>query len=153
MHCIKASVTTNSRLPGFHKLSVEQRGEIIAEQASLSPAESASLHSGTALNSELADKLIENVIGVYGLPMSIAANFQINGRDVLIPMVIEEPSVVAGASFMAKLARDGGGFRTSSTESEMIGQIQVLDLVDLPAARDAILARKQELIVIAACCE
>lgn len=137
---------TNSRLPGFHKHSVEQRGDLIAEQASLTSAEIASIRSGSALDSALADKLIENVIGVYGLPMGIAANFQINGRDVLIPMVIEEPSVVAGASFMAKLARDGGGFHTSSTASDMIGQIQILDLSDLPAARDAILARKQELL-------
>ena len=74
-----------------------------------------------------ADQMIENVIGVFGLPLGIATNFQVNGRDVLIPMVIEEPSVVAGASFMAKLAREGGGF-LAETEPEMIGQIQVVGL-------------------------
>ena len=139
-----------SRLPGFHKLSPTQRSALVGEQAALSETEIGMLTNGNGLSLELADKLIENVIGVYGLPMGLAANFQINGRDVLIPMVIEEPSVVAGASFMAKLAREGGGFRTSSTEPEMIGQIQVLDLANLEAARDAILAHKRELMDITA---
>jgi hydroxymethylglutaryl-CoA reductase len=144
---------TNSRLPGFHKLPPIERTAEVQAQSSLSDSEIEALTSGSALSLELADKLIENVIGVYALPIGIAANFQINGRDVLIPMVIEEPSVVAGASFMAKLAREGGGFRTSSTEADMIGQIQVLELRDLEAARNAILARKQELLDITACCD
>jgi hydroxymethylglutaryl-CoA reductase len=139
-----------SRLPGFHKLPPEERAAQVGKQVELTEAEVATLIGGSALSLELADKLIENVIGIYGLPMGLAANFQINGRDVLIPMVIEEPSVVAGASFMAKLAREGGGFRTSSTEPEMIGQIQVLEVDDLEAARDAILARKQELMDLTA---
>jgi hydroxymethylglutaryl-CoA reductase len=144
------SIVANSRLPGFHKLIPTERAALAGDQAVLSEAEIGALVDGSALSLELADKLIENVIGIYGLPMGIAANFQINGRDVLIPMVIEEPSVVAGASFMAKLAREGGGFRTSSTEPEMIGQIQVLDLTNLEAARDAILAHKQELMDLTA---
>ncbi len=97
--------------------------------------------------------MIENVVGVFGLPLGIAANFQINGRDVLIPMAVEEPSVVAGASFMAKLVREGGGFRTRSTEPEMIGQIQVLDLPDLQSAAASIMAHRNELLDIAACCD
>jgi len=142
----------NSRLPGFHKHSPTERAGILSEQTGLTSAEVEALVQGSVLDVSLADKLIENVVGVYGLPLGIAANFQINGRDVLIPMVIEEPSVVAGASFMAKLAREGGGFHTSSTEAEMIGQIQVLDLADLEVGKSAILARKNELIEIAACC-
>ena len=75
--------------------------------------------------------MIENVIGLYSLPLGIALNFQVNGKDVLVPMVIEEPSVVAGASFMARLVRSGGGFQASTTPPEMIGQLQVLDFKDL----------------------
>jgi hydroxymethylglutaryl-CoA reductase len=144
------STVAHSRLPGFHKLLPTERAALVGEQAALTDAEIEALIGGSALSLELADKLIENVIGIYSLPMGLAANFQINGRDVLIPMVIEEPSVVAGASFMAKLAHEGGGFRTSSTEPEMIGQIQVLDLANLETARDAILERKQELMNITA---
>ncbi len=145
-------MTENSRLPGFYKLPVDERAAMLAERASLTAVDLAALASG-GLSPELADKLIENVAGVYGLPLGIAANFQVNGRDVLVPMVIEEPSVVAGASFMAKLARAGGGFRTTSSEPEMIGQIQLLDIGDLDAAADAILAHKDELLARAACCD
>jgi len=80
------------------------------------------------------------------LPVGLALNFTVNGRDVLVPMVVEEPSIVAGASFMAKLARLGGGFQASSTPPEMIGQLQLLDLPDLPAARQTLLAHKAALL-------
>lgn len=139
-----------SRLPGFYRHSVEQRAGTVASWAELTPAELAALSGPGGLTPELADKLIENVVGVFGMPLGIATNFLINGREVLVPMVIEEPSVVAGASFMAKLARAGGGFRTSSTAPEMIGQIQLLDLRDLDIARAAILAHREELLEIAA---
>ena len=79
--------------------------------------------------------MIENAVGVFGLPLGMAMNFVVNGREVLVPMAIEEPSVVAGASFMAKLARAGGGFRATSNEPQMIGQIQVLDVEDPDEAR------------------
>lgn len=147
------TVSQTSRLPGFHNRSLDERAESVAAWAKLTPEEQAALVGQKGLPRELADKLIENVVGVFGLPLGIAVNFQVNGRDVLVPMVIEEPSVVAGASFMAKLAREGGGFRTSSTEPEMIGQIQVLDLADVKAARDAIIAHTDELMEIAACCD
>ncbi len=90
--------------------------------------------------------MIENVVGVHALPLGIAVNFLINGQDVLVPMVIEEPSVVAGASFAAKLARAGGGFRATTTPPEMIGQIQILDVTDLDSARFDILAMREELL-------
>jgi hydroxymethylglutaryl-CoA reductase len=93
--------------------------------------------------------MVENVVGIYPLPLGIALNFVVNGRDVLVPMVVEEPSVVAGASFMAKLARSGGGFKAETTEPEMIGQIQVLDVPELDHARDRLLAEKQKLIDLA----
>ncbi len=78
--------------------------------------------------------MVENVVGTYALPLGIATNFVVNGRDVLVPMVIEEPSVVAGASFAARLARAGGGFHAETTEPLMIGQMQVLDVADLAQA-------------------
>src|SRR5690349_5459173 len=127
----------NSRLPGFYQKTVAERASTVAEAAGLSAHETAALRGEVGLSLELADKLIENVVGIHGLPLGVATNFQVNGRDVLVPMAIEEPSVVAGASFMAKLARAGGGFRASSTAPEMIGQIQVLDLTDLDAAARA----------------
>jgi len=98
------------------------------------------------LSIEAADHMIENVIGTFGLPLGVALNFLINGRDVLVPMAIEEPSVVAGASFMAKLVRSGGGFQAASTAPEMIGQMQVLELDNAESARSALLNRKQELL-------
>jgi hydroxymethylglutaryl-CoA reductase len=79
--------------------------------------------------------MIENVIGLYSLPLGIALNFQVNGRDVLVPMTLEEPSVVAGASFMAKLARAGGGFTATTTDPLMIGQMQVINITNLDEAR------------------
>jgi len=90
--------------------------------------------------------MIENVVGTYALPFGIGLNFMINGREVLVPMVIEEPSVVAGASFMAKLARAGGGFTATATAPEMIGQIQVLEIDDLAAARKSLLKEKSTLL-------
>jgi hydroxymethylglutaryl-CoA reductase len=96
-----------------------------------------------------ADKMIENVIGVYNLPLGIGTNFIINGREVLVPMVVEEPSVVAGVSYAAKLARSGGGFRTGSTRSIMIAQVQLLGVADFEQARANILAAKPELLAAA----
>jgi len=93
--------------------------------------------------------MIENVVGVFGLPLGIATNFRINGSDYLIPMAIEEPSVVAGASYAARLVRDGGGFRTCSDEPLMIGQIQVLDVADPWAARFELLAAKERILALA----
>ncbi len=143
----------DSRLQGFYKQPLIQRLNTLVEWAGLTLHESKVLASEEGLSPELADKLIENAVGVYGLPLGIAANFLINGRGVLVPMVIEEPSVVAGASYMAKLVREGGGFHTSSTAGGMIGQIQVLDLPDLEAARQALLAHKDELLSLANCCD
>jgi hydroxymethylglutaryl-CoA reductase len=94
--------------------------------------------------------MVENAIGVYALPLGIALNFIVNGRDVLVPMAIEEPSVVAGASFMAKLARDGGGFVAQADAPVMIGQMQVLDVVDVYEARLALLEQKTQLLSEAA---
>jgi len=108
------------------------------------------LHGGNgALTVERADKMIENVVGTFNLPLGVATNFQINGRDVLIPMVVEEPSIVAGASYAAKLVREGGGFHASSTAPVMIGQIQLVNIADPNRARFDILERKDEILALA----
>ncbi|MFN2282276.1 MAG: hydroxymethylglutaryl-CoA reductase, degradative [Anaerolineales bacterium] len=135
-----------SRLKGFYNLDLEKRGQELIDRGYLTPAELEALLPGSGLSLETADHMIENVIGVFSLPLGIALNFQVNGTDVLVPMVIEEPSVVAGASYMARLARDGGGFTASSTDPVMIGQIQVLDLKDLSRAKEEILAHKEDLL-------
>jgi hydroxymethylglutaryl-CoA reductase len=137
-----------SRLPGFYKQSVEDRLAALGDW--LSPEELEALSGKAGLGLEAADHMIENVVGVHSLPLGVALNFVVNGRDVLVPMVIEEPSVVAGASFMARLVRAGGGFIAQTTPPEMIGQMQVLDVPDLPAARQALLEQKEKLLSAAA---
>lgn len=137
-----------SRIPGFYNLTLEERLTQVAASAELSPLELAPWTTG-GLTAEAADHMIENVIGLHGLPLGIGLNFQINGRDVLVPMAVEEPSVVAGASFMAKLARAGGGFQTSSSEPLMIGQMQVIHLLDLHEAKLKIYEKKAELLAAA----
>jgi hydroxymethylglutaryl-CoA reductase len=121
----------------------------VAAVAELTADEQAMLSGDAGLTRRLADRMIENVIGVYGLPLGIATNFLINGREVLVPMAVEEPSVVAGASYAAKLVRGGGGFRTTSTPPHMIGQIQVLDVAAPFAARAELLAHQAELLALA----
>jgi len=135
-----------SRIPGFYNLSLEDRKTELARRAQLAEGELEVLCGGLGLTSEQADHMIENVVGTYSLPLGIALNFQVNDRDVLIPMVVEEPSVVAGASFMAKLARDGGGFQAHTNPPEMIAQIQLLDVPDLPGAIQALEANKPDLL-------
>jgi hydroxymethylglutaryl-CoA reductase len=130
----------------FYNLSLEERRTWLAQNSGLDSAEVNVLSGLDGLSPEQADHMIENVVGVYGLPLGIARHFRVNGRDVLVPMVIEEPSVVASASFMARLALSGGGFYTSSSAPEMIGQMQILDLADAPAARLKLLERREELL-------
>lgn len=139
----------SSRLSGFYKLSPQERILFIQQFADLTTAEAEALSGVAGLSQAQADHMIENAIGVFGLPLGIATNFLINGRDYLIPMAIEEPSVVAGASFAARLVRDGGGFKTSSDEPLMIGQIQVLDVPDPWAARFELLAAKERILALA----
>jgi hydroxymethylglutaryl-CoA reductase len=144
----KEWMNKSSRLPGFYKLSLGERATAVAELAGLTAGEKAIL-MGEGLSPAQADQMIENVVGIHALPLGIAVNFLINGQDYLIPMAIEEPSVVAGASFAARLVRDGGGFATSSDEPVMIGQIQVLDVADPQAARSKLLAQKSRLLQLA----
>ena len=139
----------DSRLPNFRALSPAQRLAHVVQAAGLTADEAALLGHPGALPIERADAMIENVIGTFELPLAIAGNFQVNGRDVLVPMVIEEPSVVAAASFMARLARDCGGFSTSSTGPLMRAQVQVIGMADPHGARQALLAHRDEIIALA----
>ncbi|OGO32656.1 MAG: hydroxymethylglutaryl-CoA reductase, degradative, partial [Chloroflexi bacterium RBG_16_54_18] len=139
-----------SRLPGFYNLTLEERQELLGRLGLLDAEESQALFGISGLTSEQADHMIENVVGLHALPVGIALNFVVNGRDVLVPMAIEEPSVVAGASFMAKLARAGGGFTAEADAPEMIGQMQVLELPDLEKARLALIEEKEGLLAAAA---
>jgi len=141
--------TLSSRLAGFYDLPLEKRIERVAQWAALTQDETATLRGASGLDLARANLMIENAVGLYGLPLGIATNFVVNGRDVLVPMAIEEPSVVAGASFAAKLARAGGGFRAITTPPEMIGQIQVLDVAEPWSARFDLLAAREELLALA----
>ena len=142
-------MTMDSRLPNFRALTPDQRLQEVRRATGLPSEDMALLAKPGALSLTLADGMIENVIGTFELPMGIAANFVINGRDVLVPMVVEEPSVVAAASFMAKLVRECGGFETSSTEPLMRAQVQVLGVTDPYGARQALLRNKAEILEVA----
>lgn len=142
--------STVSRIPGFYNLSLEARLQELTRRAVLAPEDLAALSGAAGLTTTQADHLIENVVGLHALPLGIALNFVVNDREVLVPMAIEEPSVVAGASFAAKLARGGGGFHAQVTPPEMIAQMQVLDVVNLPSARLAVLQEKDSLLKEAA---
>lgn len=139
----------SSRLAEFYKKSLAERVQIVREWADLTEADAAALLGDSGLSAAQADVMIENALGVYGLPLGIATNFRINERDYLIPLVVEEPSVVAALSNAAKMFRAGGGFTTSSDEPVMIGQIQVLDMPDLNAAAATVIADKARLIAAA----
>ena len=138
----------SSRLPGFYKLSVNERLDKLSAFARLTTGERYRLEY-EALPLSVANHMIENVIGVHGLPIGVAVNFHINDRDYVVPMVIEESSVVAAASHVAKLVREHGRITTDSTEPIMIGQIQIVGVKDPEGARRRILEAKDRLLDIA----
>ncbi|MCB9459791.1 MAG: hydroxymethylglutaryl-CoA reductase, degradative [Anaerolineaceae bacterium] len=138
--------TKSSRLSGFYRKTWQERLAIISQWSGLSLEDERVFSGEGGLSTEDAVNMIENVIGIYGLPFGIATNFLINQKDYLIPMVIEEPSVVAAVSFAAKLFREGGGFTTSSDDPIMIGQLQLLDIEHLETAKNSILENKQMLL-------
>lgn len=137
-------MSVSSRLPRFYDLAPDQRRSSLIQHSDLSSDDEAVLAQGLTL--EQANRMIENVVGLYGLPYGIATNFTVNGRDVLIPMVIEEPSVVAGASKAALAARQSGGFQAEADASLMIGQVQLLQVSD-PEEAVAAVTREREAIL------
>ncbi len=134
----------------FYKLSIAERLQQLADGGYLNEEELAALSGSPGLTAAQADHMIENVVGTFALPLGIAQHFIVNGREVLVPMVIEEPSVVAAASYMARLAQAGGGFTATCTPPEMIGQMQILEVNDLEGARKKLLANNKQLLTAAA---
>jgi hydroxymethylglutaryl-CoA reductase len=141
-------MTTPTELAGFRQNTLIERQAQILTFAGLNASSATLLDSG-GLSTDVADHMVENAVGIFGLPLGIATNFLINGREIAVPMVIEEPSVVAGASHMAKLARSGGGFIATTDAPEMIGQIQILDVSDVETARQSILEHRAEILAAA----
>jgi hydroxymethylglutaryl-CoA reductase len=139
-------LTKSSSISQFYKLPPRERLALVKEFADLSDEECTLLLNTGSLPFDAADRMIENVVGAIPIPLGIAVNFLINEHDYLIPMAIEEPSVVAAASYSAKMVRDGGGFYTSSTPPIMIGQIQAVGIKDPYAAKMRVLQAKEEIL-------
>jgi hydroxymethylglutaryl-CoA reductase len=141
---------SDSRISNFYRKSIAERIEALVDRNLIeSPDARALLDKAQLLTPDLADKMIENVIGVFGLPLAVAPNFQVNGRNHIVPMVVEEPSVVAGVSGAAKTARAAGGFKATSTDPMLIGQIQLVDIAEPDSAVQALFAASDELIELA----
>ncbi|WP_263293781.1 hydroxymethylglutaryl-CoA reductase, degradative [Microbacterium sp. EST19A] len=142
-------MSINSRISGLRDHTPDERLTLVAQSADLDPDVLDALRPDSGLSLAQADHMIENVVGMIGIPIGVATNFTIDGQDRLIPMATEEPSVVAAASNAARMARQHGGFTTSYTGDVMIAQIQVLDAVDPHGTRFALLEAKDELLALA----
>lgn len=130
----------------FYQLNIAQRRQVLHDQSGLRAEELAVFDPQRGLTTAQADLMVENVVGVFGLPLGIAQHFVVNGRSVPVPMAVEEPSVVAAASYMAKLAQAGGGFTARVSSQEMIGQLQILDVADIPAAERVLTEAREEIL-------
>jgi hydroxymethylglutaryl-CoA reductase len=139
-------MTKSSVISGFYKLPPKERLAIIKDFAGLTEEEVRLIENTGSLPMDVADHMVENVIGVFPEPLGIGVNFQINGKDYLIPMATEEPSVIAAASYAAKMIRDGGGFHTSSTTPVMIGQIQLVKIENASLAKKQVLDAKIQIL-------
>src|SRR5580692_2884070 len=117
-------MANTSRLPGFYKITVQQRRAVVGEATGVDPNDIRVALDAGGLDAETADKFVENVLGVYALPFAVALNVRVNGRDHVVPMVVEEPSVVAAASNAAKMVRAGGGFVAEADPPIMIAQVE-----------------------------
>lgn len=139
-----------ARIPNFFRMSVAERIAALHRRGLLSEADVRALTSGDhTLRLPVADKMIENVVGVFGLPLGFALNFLINGRDYVVPLVVEEPSIVAGLSGAARMARLSGGFEVTATDPILIGQVQVVNVPDMVQAQAELLERKDEILALA----
>ncbi len=143
----REGIVPSSRLPGFYELPIGERGRIAKHFAGLTDQELQELANFGALNPAMVDVFIENAIGTFSLPLGIATNFKINGREILVPMAVEETSVLAAASHGAKLARSGGGFQTSSTDPIMTGQVQLFPDFRQQAQIEIILQENKQMLI------
>ncbi|MGD0690197.1 MAG: hydroxymethylglutaryl-CoA reductase, degradative [Candidatus Bathyarchaeia archaeon] len=139
-------MSRRSDLSGFYKLPVADRVRLLKEFAGLTEEEASLLQKPGALSFDVANRMVENLVGVMPVPLGVAMNFLINGKDMVVPMAIEEPSVIAAASNAAKMSRLKGGFNATSTDPVMIGQIQIVGVQDVHRARFEILAHKAEIL-------
>ena len=139
-------MSKSSEFSGFYKLPVSERVKLVKEFAGLSSEEAGLLEKPSALSFDVANRMVENLVGVMPVPLGVAVNFLINGRELIVPMAIEEPSVIAAASNAAKMARVKGGFHATSTDPIMIGQIQIVGVQDAHRARFEILAHKDQIL-------
>src|SRR5690606_1926032 len=143
------SEKVTSRMSGFHKLSVEERLERVGRMFNLEAEELGALQGSQQVDVELANQMIENAVGTFSLPMGLGLNLQVNGRDYLVPMVVEEPSVVAAVSFASKIVREAGGFTAEADAPIMIGQVQITRYGDPTEAIRRIEANKEALLALA----
>lgn len=139
----------SSRIPGLHKMTIKERIEAVKAFADLSPEEADLLGRSSVLDLKIADRMIENVIGTFEIPLGVVPNMIVNGREVLVPLAVEESSVIAALANAAKMVRSGGGFFTSTSDPIMIAQIQAVNIVDPFAAKVKILERRDEIIAMA----
>ncbi len=140
----------NSRIPNFFRLDVTERLEKLTEHGFIDASDELSLDSGThTLRRHIADKMIENVVGVFGLPLGVAVNFLINGKEYVVPLVVEEPSVVAGLSGAARTARVNGGFAVACSAPIITGQVQIVYIDDVELAREKLLEHRDEILNLA----
>ena len=139
-----------SRFPNFYRLSIKDRVEAVYERGLISEEDYLTLkNKQQQLDLNSADKMIENVIVVMGLPIGLGLNFLINGKDYVIPLAVEEPSIVAALSSAAKIFRNHGGFQAQSSDPILIGQIQVVNIKNLEKARSDILSSKEDILNLA----
>jgi hydroxymethylglutaryl-CoA reductase len=139
-------MTRTSRFPGFYKVTVQERRALVGDATGCDAKDLERALEGGGIEAETADKFVENVLGTYGLPYGVALNVRVNGKDHVVPMVIEEPSVVAAASNAAKMVREGGGFTAVADPPVMIAQIQIRDVVDAKAGVARVLSHAEELV-------
>ena len=146
----KSAPERGSRIPNFFRLSVAERIDALRQRGLLNAGDQRLLASGEhGLSLPVADKMIENVVGVFGLPLGLGLNFLVNGRDYVVPLVVEEPSIVAGLSGAARVARLGGGFAAESTDPILIGQVQVVGAPDPQAARQRLIDERGAILALA----
>ncbi len=145
-----ASERPSSRISGFYRMDLDERLDCLVERGVLQPADARLLRGPRGgLSRQTANKMVENCIGVLELPLGLGLNFTINGHDYVVPMAVEEPSVIAAVSHCAKIVRQSGGFDSHCESNVMIGQVQVVGCEDFEAARDAVLDARHELVALA----
>ena len=146
----ESAPNNGSRIPSFFKMGIEARIAALRDRTALTDDDLRALETGAhTLKLHVADKMIENVVGVFGLPLGVGLNFLVDGRDVIVPLSVEEPSIVAGLSGAARTARLSGGFATEVTDPILIGQVQMVNVADVERARQALLKRKDEVVNLA----